>query len=133
MSARQVKPKKNQTNQTSTEEAIRKKIRYKIQNIERDIFNEIRKDIYNEILAEYFLFFESATSSFDSNQMIDDACKVAGIAQKDAAKLMEKIDVGFNPGILRCLKVDIWEILEEEVKKIEDKVMGLVEESKSDK
>ena len=133
MSAEQVNPEKNQTKETFTEEAIRSKVRRKIQNIERDLFKEIRKDIYNEILAEYFLFFKVASVGFDSDQMFDNACKVAGIAQKEAAKLMDKIEIGHNTHILHCLKLDIQDIFEEEIKKIEDKVMGLVEAAKSDK
>jgi hypothetical protein len=94
------KTKKTQPKQTHTEEHIRNKVRRKIENIERDIFDGIKKDIANEIFA---------------------------------AKVMGMVEVNFNPGLFACLKNDISDILDEEVKKIEDKVMGLVEAAKSDR
>ena len=127
------KTKKTQPKQTHTEEHIRNKVRRKIENIERDIFDDIKKDIRNEILAEYCFYFTSESSVFDTSDMRSKASMVVGLCQKEAAKVMGMVEVNFNPGLFACLKNDISDILDEEVKKIEDKVMGLVEAAKSDR
>jgi len=125
--------KKTQPKQTHTEEHIRNKVRRKIENIERDIFDGIKEDIRNEILAEYCFHFTSESSVFDTSDMRSKASMVVATCQKEAAKVMGMVEVNFNPGLFACLKNDIADILDEEVKKIEDKVMGLVEAAKSDR
>tara|TARA_R100001126_G_C4823000_1_gene147691 strand:+ start:428 stop:817 length:390 start_codon:yes stop_codon:yes gene_type:complete len=127
------KTKKTQPKQTHTEEHIRNKVRRKIENIERDIFDDIKKDIRNEILAEYCFHFTSESSVFDTSDMRSKASMAARLCQEEAAKVMGMVEVDFNPGLFGCLKRDISDILDEEVKKIEDKVMGLVEAAKSDR
>ena len=125
--------KKTRTKQTHTEEHIRNKVRRKIENIERDIFDGIKEDIRNEILAEYCFHFTSESSVFDTSDMRSKASMAARLCQEEAAKVMGMVEVDFNPGLFGCLKRDISDILDEEVKKIEDKVMGLVEAAKSDR
>ena len=114
------------------EEAIRESVRDKIKDLKQEMVITIAKNIFNELIAEFFFKFQNKESYLKTKHAImDDVFKVCDMANEKKLEIMEQIEIKPDGKFAWCLKTDIYNIVKDEVEKLEHDLSLMAQTEKS--
>tara|TARA_R100000697_G_scaffold118598_1_gene141496 strand:+ start:782 stop:1135 length:354 start_codon:yes stop_codon:yes gene_type:complete len=114
------------------EAVIRESVRDKIKDIKQEMVRTIAKNIFNELMAEFFFKFQNKESYLKTKHAImDDVFKVCDMANEKKLEIMEQIEIKPDGKFAWCLKTDIYNIVKDEVEKLEHDLSLMAQTEKS--
>ena len=115
------------------EAVIRESVRDKIKDIKQEMVRTIAKNIFNELMAEFFFKFQNKESYLKTKHAImDDVFKVCDMANEKKLEIMEQIEIKPDGKFAWCLKTDIYNIVKDEVEKLERDLSLMAQTEKSE-